>query len=310
MDGSKIMIRTRGVVPPAHRQDWSRLIYSLEDVTEQSRAEEALRNCEERLRTITDNLPAFVAYVDRNGRYQFANHFYEDWFNRSIDEIAGYPIEDVIGPGNFAAIAETHRKALGGETVTRSGEFESKDGRKANVLAQYVPDRAPDGAVRGYYILSHDITDLTNTEKALREREEGLRLITDNVPALIAYIDSEMRYRFVNRTFEEWFQVPQASVLGMRIEDIIGAENFAKVVGHIERALAGEHVTYEETMTYAGGQKREFHAILVPDFDPQNNTVGYYALVVDVSERKKAEIALRESEESLARAQEIVHLGS
>ncbi len=117
MDGSKIMIRTRDVVPPAHRQDWSRLIYSLEDVTEQSRAEEALRNSAERLRTITDNLPAFVAYVDRNGRYQFANHFYEDWFNRSIDEIVGYPIEDVIGPDNFAAIAETHRKALGGETV-------------------------------------------------------------------------------------------------------------------------------------------------------------------------------------------------
>lgn len=173
-----------------------------------------------------------------------------------------------------------------------------------------MPDRAPDGAVRGYYILSHDITDLTNTEKALREREAGLRLITDNVPALIAYVDSEKRYRFVNHTFEEWFQVPQASVLGMRIEDVIGAENFAKVVEHTERALAGEHVTYEETMTYAGGRKREFHATLVPDFDVQKNTVGYYALIVDVSERKKAEIALRESEESLARAQEIVHLGS
>jgi len=105
---------------------------------------------------------------------------------------------------------------------------------------------------------------------------------------LIAYIDSVKCYRFINRNFKEWFQVPQSSLLGRQIVDFIGAENYSRIEKYVERALAGEQVSYEQTMVYAERRNRDFHSTLVPDFDLEKNVVGYYALVIDITERKEA----------------------
>jgi PAS domain S-box-containing protein len=83
------------------------------------------------------------------------------------------------------------------------------------------------------------------------------------------------------------------------MEEIAGAENFAKVREYVERALAGEQVSYERTLHYPGGRAREIHAILVPDFGPENVVRGYFALVTDITERKATEEALRAGEELL-----------
>ena len=143
------------------------------------------------------------------------------------------------------------------------------------------------------------ITQRKLSEEALRNSEAQYRLLVDNMPALIAYVDSEMRYRSVNLAFEEWFQVPSSSVLGKTVEEVAGAENFAKVREYVERALAGEQVNYERTLHYPGGRAREIHAILVPDFGPENMVRGYFALVTDITERKATEEALRAGEELL-----------
>ena len=199
---------------------------------------------------------------------------------------------------------------LRGKSTTDLSEIESSDGRKAQFFANYIPDYAPDGDVRGYYVLSQDVTQLSRAEETLRKREQNLRLITDNVPALIAYVDSQKRYRFVNRIFKEWFQVPLSSVLGARLEDVIGAKNYDRIREYVERALAGEQVSYEETITYPTGELRIIHATLVPDIDLKKNVIGYYALVIDITDLKKAEEAQRASLAHLNQAQRIAHIGS
>ena len=130
------------------------------------------------------------------------------------------------------------------------------------------------------------------------------------MPALIAYVDADKRHRTINRTFEEWYRLPLASVLGKTIEAVVGAEYYATIKDLTERALAGEQVSYDRTITYPGGRKREIHATLVPDIGPEEHVRGYFALITDDTERKENEERLRQSEASLVDAQQLGNVGS
>jgi PAS domain S-box-containing protein len=144
-----------------------------------------------------------------------------------------------------------------------------------------------------------NITERKLAEEALTKSAAQQRLLMNSLPALIAYLDADKRYRSVNRAFEEWFQVSLADVLGRTVEDVIGAENYSRISDYIERVVAGEQVSYERTLTYPGEKKRVIHATLIPDFDSENIVGGYFALVTDITERKAIEEALRAGEEML-----------
>ncbi len=140
-----------------------------------------------------------------------------------------------------------------------------------------------------------DITDRKRIELALQHSEAQLQVITDSVPGCISYVDAERRYRFVNRTYEQWFHCRKQDILGRTLEETIGTEAYDRVRVHVDRVLSGESVTYEAELPYRGGQTRYISAVLVPDIE-EDRVRGYYALITDISDRKQAELALAESE--------------
>ena len=85
-------------------------------------------------------------------------------------------------------------------------------------------------------------------EEALRESEERLRLVANNVPALISYVDRDQRFRFSNRTYDDWFGIPQERMVGRTVAEVFGEENHARMKPHFERVLAGEEVEFEFAM--------------------------------------------------------------
>ncbi|WP_373528803.1 PAS domain S-box protein [Nostoc sp.] len=142
-----------------------------------------------------------------------------------------------------------------------------------------------------------------SNEEALRQRETQLRLITDTLPVLISFVDSEQRYRFNNRAYEEWFGHPAAEVYEKYIWEVLGESAYKVIRPYVEKVLAGEQVTFESQIPYQDGGTRYINAIYVPQFDNQGTVEGYAALITDISEqqaalrsRNQAEAALRESE--------------
>ncbi|WP_375505306.1 PAS domain-containing protein [uncultured Nostoc sp.] len=132
----------------------------------------------------------------------------------------------------------------------------------------------------------------------LRLREQELRLITDSLPALISYVDANQRYRFVNRTYEVWFDRSRDEILGMHSRELLGEAVYQVAEPYIKQALAGQIKTYEVEVPYPSG-KKHVSVTYIPDFDCNAQVRGYYTLVTDISDRKRAEEALQASEREI-----------
>ena len=142
-----------------------------------------------------------------------------------------------------------------------------------------------------------DITDRKQAEVTLQQRESELRLVTNAVPALISFVDSEQRYRFNNRKYEEWFGRSAIDMYGKHLCEVLGEAAYDAIRPYIEQVLAGQEVTYESQVPYKEGGSRYIRATYVPRFNAQGTIDGFVALISDITDRKRAELALHQSEE-------------
>jgi PAS domain S-box-containing protein len=131
---------------------------------------------------------------------------------------------------------------------------------------------------------------LQESEAALRDRERELRLITDALPVCIFYTDHNQCYQFVNQTCEIWFRCSRDTILGRHSRELLGEEAYQVVEPYIKQALGGQITTYEAELSYSSG-KRHISAIYIPDFDRNAQVRGYYGLITDITDRKRAEEA-------------------
>jgi PAS domain S-box-containing protein len=133
------------------------------------------------------------------------------------------------------------------------------------------------------------IDERKQAEDALREGEEFLRQITDGLPVLIAYVDPQERYRFVNKEYEQWFEKPSSQIIGKSVLELVGEANYEIIKEHINDALSGKFVHYEDTLLLSNGKSRSVEAKYIPDRDRTGNVNGYFLMAQDVTERKWAE---------------------
>jgi diguanylate cyclase (GGDEF)-like protein/PAS domain S-box-containing protein len=131
-------------------------VIALKDVTDLKESERRLEASERLLRTIADNLPVLIAYIDRDERYQFANATYEAWFGAAGAGMVGKTVKDVLGHALYEQGRAKLQANLAGEPVRFESEAAGPDGvRHIEVVG--IPDTR-DGVTRGAYVLTTDIT--------------------------------------------------------------------------------------------------------------------------------------------------------
>jgi two-component system CheB/CheR fusion protein len=135
------------------------VVVNFMDVTELKHAAAEARHHRQQLELITDALPVMISYVDASERYRFNNAAYESWFGVPRAQLLGRPVREILGEHAYAVAQPYIQRALAGETTRYEAELSSSTQGKRSVLADYVPDIAADGRVRGYFSLKQDITE-------------------------------------------------------------------------------------------------------------------------------------------------------
>jgi PAS domain S-box-containing protein len=147
-------------------------------------------------------------------------------------------------------------------------------------------------------------------ERPRKEDLEQLQVMVNAVPALICYVGTDGRYVWGNETYRRWYGTSPEEIRGRHVSEVLGAPAWASIRSYVERALAGEAVTFDQRMVYKSGPARDVRAAYVPHFDASGRVLGFVALVNDITEIRTAEAALRHSERMLEQSQSTAHVGS
>jgi len=131
------------------------------------------------LRLVADSLPMLVSYVDEQQRYRFNNRAYTDWFGVSAEEIKDRPVREVLGEVAYDQIHPYVEAALAGQFVTFSQQIAYKGGASRFVHVQYIPDRGPNGEVRGFFALVDDRHAFDSEKCFETEPSSGRRMSSD-----------------------------------------------------------------------------------------------------------------------------------
>jgi diguanylate cyclase (GGDEF)-like protein/PAS domain S-box-containing protein len=256
-------------------------------MAEREAALERTSESERRARIIADAVPALISYINSDLRYEFSNANYESFMGVTPAAMIGKAVRDILGEDIYASIESYLLAALRGEAQHFEQEVMVR-GNPSHLLIDYIPNVAENGVVRGLYVLALDISQRKQVELTLAASEKRLQLITDNLPVLIAYLDSDHRFRFGNATFEKWFGIDPQALPGRPLADVVGEEIYELARLHLDNAFSGWAVTYEVKASI-GGTMRMLETTYVPDIQANGEVAGVYALTHDMTRMKDVE---------------------
>ena len=145
------------------------------DVSDEQRELEVARRSERRLRTIMDQIPVTVSYIDADFHYRYINRAQEQWLGVAEAQVAGRRVADVVGPKVWSDIEPKLSAAMGGAAVPLERQRTDRQGNPVWHSGRHVPDVNAKGEVVGVYTVFFDITERAQAEQALRDSENALR---------------------------------------------------------------------------------------------------------------------------------------
>ena len=173
------------------------------------------------------------------------------------------------------------------------------DGQVRWVFARGRCYKDPQGRPARFLGAALDLTERKHTEQALRQSQTELQLIINAMPVLIGYVDHEQRFRLNNSAYLDWYGMTPQELYGKSIREVLGDEVYAGREDMITAALGGKACSFTTITPHHDGRPR--HALMkyLPRFSNDGSVNGFYIFVIDETERKLTEEALRNLNENL-----------
>jgi len=267
------------------------------DITERKRAEQGLHESEERYRSLIEAAPDVIYTVfAEDGSLTSLNPAFERLTGWSRAEWLGKPFAGMVHPDDLPVALERFQKALRGETqpprelrvLCKSGEY---------MVGEFTStSHVRDGKVVGQLGIARDITERRRAEEALRESEERFRAIVENAPFGYYRVGKDGLWQYVSPVWERMHGLSSEEIIGKPFEVTQPPDSVGEARELVKRALAGETIVGEFGRLRREG-KIEYHSFNIQPVKHCTGIVGIEGFINDITERKRAEEALRASEE-------------
>src|SRR5712692_568533 len=266
----------------------------------------------ERLRTIIDTIPALAWSARPDGSAEFFNRRWLDYSGLSAEEASGSGSTSAVHSEDLNSVVDYWRSIL---TSGESGEIEARlrrfDGVYRWFLFRASPLRDASGHIVRWYGTNADIEERKHAEEALRSNEQNLRLIVDTIPGLVCTMSAAGEVQLLNRQVLEYFGKTTEELKNWATSDAVHPDDLPRLIDARRHSVeTGQPYEYELRQRRADGMYRWFQARGLPLRDTEGRITGWYLLLTDIDDRKKAEVELRRGKAYLIEAQRLSLTGS
>ncbi len=245
-----------------------------------------VRESEARYRLLADHAQDIVVRVGTDG--------FASYISPSVRELLGWTPQEfgdqVVHPEDLE-----RRNAVFARLLAKGGDAKvvyrvrHRDGHEVwlEALARQVAAEGDDGG--GLVYSARDVSARVFAKTELARNRQRLQSLIDGIPAMVAHVDPDQRYTFVNQAAGAMLGVDRNAIAGRTMRDVRGEVAYQAIEPYVEAALRGEPQTFEGTEELHGGRRIEFQASYVPDLDDDGEVRGFHSLTTDISALKQAE---------------------
>jgi len=292
-DGSSFFVEVR---PILLKKDGKKIgvLVILRDITKNKKINQILHRYEKIIKTVKHPM----SLIDKNYVYQTVNDAYLPFLNKSREEIEGHSVEEVLGKEFFEKQVKPYfDRCLAGEEVRYQVSFSTPDTEKRILEVEAYPCFDLDGAISGVVANTIDLTDQKKTAEGLVQSEKKYRELANSLPQIVYETDEHANFTFVNQASLSLTGYTEEDFKGLNALQTVAPIDRARAKNNILKILQGETITGNEYLM----QRKDgstfpvlFHSTPILH---NNKIVGLRGFAVDITERKRVEEALRESEE-------------
>ena len=236
---------------------------------------------------ILESIGDVCAIFDRQWRYTYINRRGVEMARMSKAELLGRVIWDVYPDLEGGAF---HQAALEAMRTRAATHFEQAY-EKFGIWVE--GDVCPKDS--GATLFLRDISERKRAVLALEKREEDLQRILDNVPAIVSYVDRDLRLQRLSKGYEAVFGRSSREAIGKHLSEVAGEPHFQIALPYAERALRGESVAFESRVRHRDGTLHNVYVTYTPQRGGNGGWDGFIAMVQDISERKRIESDLEKA---------------
>jgi two-component system cell cycle sensor histidine kinase/response regulator CckA len=268
----------------------------ISDITERKRAEEALAQERNLLRTLMDNVPDYIYFKDREGRFIRTTKAHAKTFGLSDPaEAIGKTDFDFFSDEHAHQAYEDEQEIIStGRPLLNIEERETWPDRPDTwVLTSKMPLHDEEGKIVGTFGISKDITERKRVEEALRESEEKYRLLVENQTDLVVKVDTEGRFQFVSPSYCELFGKKEEELLGKTFMPLVYEEDHETTARAMEDLYRPPYTCYVEQRALTKDGWRWLAWADKAVLDEGGNVVAIVGVGRDITRRKRVERLLQ-----------------
>lgn len=288
-----------------------------EDITERRWAEEALRESEERFRTIFESANDEIIYVDKSGTVIDRNRKGEDILGYTLEEVIGKNINELgstLPEEQMSTMLKLFSDAMQGAGGWGLTELEMihKNGSHVFVQASVSPLKKK-GETEGVLIILRDITKRKQAEEALRESEGKLREIFENVNDEIVYLDQSGTIVDLNDRIEDMFGYTRNELVGKNLDELelFSSEDLAEFATSFDNLIAESVPSESRFLKEFEAKRKDGSTVFVESsarlIERDGKPAGLLSVIRDITERKRAEQETLQRNRELAALNEVAH---